>query len=91
MKRARVIVSGRVQGVSFRWHTQARAEELGLSGWVRNLADGTVELEAEGPDDAVDALVAWCRRGPPAARVGDLQVEELAPTGGVGGFHITRG
>jgi acylphosphatase len=88
MRRIRAIVSGRVQGVSYRAATRTEARRLGLVGWVRNRADGTVELEAEGPDDMVSALVQWCHRGPPAARVARVAVEELAPTGADRGFEI---
>jgi acylphosphatase len=67
--RVSVIVHGRVQGVAFRHHTVRRALELGVTGWVRNLADGSVEGLFEGEESAVNALVDWCRQGPPAALV----------------------
>jgi acylphosphatase len=67
--RRRVVVDGLVQGVGFRASCARRATDAGLAGWVRNLADGRVEAVFEGPTDAVDALVAWCREGPPFARV----------------------
>lgn len=70
----RMLVSGRVQGVFFRDWTQARARALGVSGWVRNLADGLVEVHAEGPPEMLDALERACREGPPGARV-----DEVAP------------
>ena len=63
MKAVQARVVGRVQGVSFRWYTEERARALGVTGWVRNEPDGSVLLHAEGDDDAVDALVAWCRTG----------------------------
>jgi acylphosphatase len=88
MRRIRAIVTGRVQGVSFRASTAREARRLGLVGWVKNRADGGVELEAEGPDDRIDTLVAWCREGPPAARVTSVAVEDLAVAGGTG-FAIT--
>jgi acylphosphatase len=90
MQAARVhaVVHGRVQGVSFRWHTEEEAERLGLTGWVRNRSDGSVELEAEGARDAVERLVAWCRQGPPAARVTGVEVAWRAPVGGEAGFRI---
>lgn len=88
MKRVRLRVRGRVQGVWYRASTRARAEELGLRGWVRNRRDGSVEAEAEGPDAAVDALVAWCREGPPLAEVTSVEVEELAPGGVEEGFRV---
>jgi len=81
MRRIRAIVSGRVQGVSYRASTAAKARQLGLAGWVKNRPDGSVELEAEGPPDQVGALVTWCHHGPPAARVDLVAVEELAPVG----------
>ena len=81
MKAVQARVVGRVQGVSFRWYTEERARALGVTGWVRNEPDGSVLLHAEGDDDAVDALVEWCRTGPSAARVSDVAVREAAPTG----------
>ena len=80
MKAVQARVTGRVQGVSFRWYTQQRARELGVTGWVRNEPDGTVLLHAEGEDDAVDALVAWCHDGPGTAKVTDVAVRDAAPT-----------
>jgi len=74
VKRSRVIVSGRVQGVFFRATCAAHARELGLGGYVRNLHDGRVEAAFEGDDGDVDAMVAWCRRGPELARVDRLEV-----------------
>ena len=73
MSARRLRIHGRVQGVCYRATTRDQARGLGLSGWVRNRHDGTVELWAEGPDAALDALEAWCHDGPPAARV--TQVE----------------
>lgn len=67
--RVRLIVQGRVQGVWFRDSTRREALSLGVFGWVRNRPDGTVEVQAEGPEDKVWKLVSWCRRGPPAAAV----------------------
>lgn len=79
IKRAHVVVCGRVQGVFFRAHTQEEARSLGLSGWVRNLSDGRVELVAEGEEERIMALLAWVRVGPPAARVEEVQVDWSAP------------
>ena len=67
--RRRVVVDGFVQGVGFRASCARRAVDAGLAGWVRNLEDGRVEAVFEGPLDAVESLVAWCRQGPPFARV----------------------
>lgn len=89
MRRVHVWVSGRVQGVFYRQSCLETAVELGLAGWVRNLADGRVEAVFEGPSDAVDRAVAWCRTGPPSARVSGVEVREEAPTGSAG-FRIAR-
>jgi acylphosphatase len=72
-ERLRVLVSGRVQGVGFRWATEAKALELGLNGWVRNLPDGRVEAEFEGTAAALDAMEAWCRKGPRMALVDSVK------------------
>lgn len=86
-KRVRLRVSGRVQGVYFRASTQERARALGLSGWVRNTPDGAVELEAQGRPDQLEALIAWCNEGPPAARVDDILVEWVPPREEVQGYR----
>ena len=70
----RLRIHGVVQGVGFRYSLQREAVRLGLAGWVRNRRDGTVEALALGPAAAVDALVAWARRGPPSARVERVEV-----------------
>ncbi|HCE66721.1 MAG: acylphosphatase [Geobacteraceae bacterium GWC2_55_20] len=87
--RVHIIVHGSVQGVSFRYYTSRRALELGVSGWVRNLPDGTVEGLFEGSDSAVQALVEWCRLGPAAARVDRLDVRRDSYTGEFDSFTIT--
>jgi len=83
----RVFVSGQVQGVFFRAEAAGRARGLGLAGWVRNARDGRVEAVFEGPPGDVDAIVAWCRSGPPMARVDEVDVAEEEPTGEAG-FRI---
>ncbi len=88
MKAIQARVVGRVQGVSFRWYAQEQARSLGVVGWVRNEPDGSVLLHAEGEDDAVDALVAWCHDGPGMARVSNVAVRE-ADASGVTAFRIT--
>ncbi len=79
-----VWVSGRVQGVAFRWFTRERAQELGLAGWVRNLADGRVEAWVEGPADRVESFVSWAHDGPPAARVTRVDAHRSEPRGFAG-------
>lgn len=71
-----VIVSGRVQGVGFRWYAREKGQELGLAGWVRNLPDGRVECWLEGEEGAVEAMVAWLEKGPPSAQVKSVEVIE---------------
>jgi acylphosphatase len=85
-RRVRILVSGRVQGVFFRATTVERARELGLAGHARNLPDGRVEVEAEGTPSAVEALVAFCHEGPPAARVTGVELVELEPAASGRGF-----
>ena len=91
-ERARVhlLVSGLVQGVFYRQSTVDEARRLGVAGWVRNLADGRVEVEAEGEKGALEGLVAFCRRGPPAARVDDLAARWSAFAGDLGPFAARR-
>ncbi len=72
--RAHLRIYGRVQGVFFRSSMRRRATELGLTGWVRNLPDGSVEAVVEGPKDRVDELIRWAHRGPPLARVDRVEV-----------------
>jgi acylphosphatase len=84
-----ILVRGRVQGVSYRQSTAIEAARLGVSGWVRNLPDGAVEAHLEGDHAAVEALVLWCRRGPPQALVTALELDE-ATLLGCDGFDIRR-
>lgn len=82
-----MIASGRVQGVFFRDSTRREAERLGVSGWVSNRRDGTVEAVFEGPPDAVEAILGFCRAGPGEAEVERLEVAPEPPEG-LGGFQI---
>lgn len=83
----RVVVTGRVQGVFFRSSCRDQARRLGVVGWVRNTAGGSVELWAEGAPAHVDQLLRWCREGPGLAEVDDVDVREEIPTG-PDGFHV---
>ena len=87
-KRWHFWVSGKVQGVFYRAHTQAKARELGLTGWVRNLPDGRVEILAEGEEEKLKALKEWCHEGPPLAVVTDVEVVEEAYRGDLEDFQI---
>lgn len=77
--RVRLVVTGRVQGVWYRESCRRVADRLGVGGWVRNTADGRVEIEAEGPRSAVDELAEWARRGPDRAEVTGISVEDVPP------------
>ena len=89
MVRARLLVRGRVQGVFFRANTRRVALENGVTGWVRNLPDGrSVEAVLEGPRDAVERVICWALRGPPAARVESLEVRFEPYRGEFRGFEI---
>ncbi len=83
----RLRIHGRVQGVFFRRWTADKAGALGVRGWVRNRRDGSVEVEAYGDDEAVEALIAACRTGPPAAKV-ERMVAEIAEGEGPSGFQV---
>ncbi|MGI8773861.1 MAG: acylphosphatase [Actinomycetota bacterium] len=76
-----VKVSGRVQGVFFRESCRRKAEQLGISGTAANLYDGTVEVVVEGESEAVEKMVAWCREGPPDARVTGIDIRNESPEG----------
>ena len=86
--RATVIVRGRVQGVAFRHHTVRAAQLHQVSGWVRNLPDGSVEGCFEGEEEDVRAQIEWCRKGPDLARVDEMVVVEGKFTGEFAGFSI---
>jgi acylphosphatase len=87
-ERLHAIVAGLVQGVYFRGNTETRAEQLGLTGWVKNLPDGTVEVVAEGPRPALQQLLGFLRQGPPGARVTQVRSEWLAATAEFGFFEV---
>lgn len=86
MIRVHIVVSGRVQGVGYRAGAQRYATQLGLSGWVRNQPDGSVEILAEGPDEKVEEFLAWCRSGPFMTNVANLNVERRKFGGDLKGF-----
>ena len=88
MKRLHLKIYGKVQGVYFRSFTRDKACELGLSGWVKNMPDGTVETVAEGEEVNLKEYIQWCKKGPPSARVEEVREKWEKPTGEFKGFRI---
>ncbi len=87
-KSVHVYISGRVQGVSFRYNTRRKANSLGVKGWVRNLSDGRVECRFEGSEQAVESMIEFCREGPRLAKVTDFEVEEEEYKGQFSDFSV---
>jgi acylphosphatase len=87
-RRLHMIVRGLVQGVFYRASARDQARLLLLGGWVRNLPDGSVEIVAEGPEETLMELLAWCRQGPPAARVDHIESDWSAAENAFAGFHV---
>jgi len=79
MRRVKILVSGRVQGVYFRMFTQNKAKHLGIKGCARNLPDGRVEIIAEADTGSIEKLIKWCHKGPATARVDQVEITELEP------------
>jgi acylphosphatase len=88
--RIQLIMNGRVQGVYFRASTVQQARRLGLTGWVMNRRDGAVEIVAEGRSDRLEELIAWCRQGPPGARVDEVDLQRQGFRGEFAEFRIRR-
>ncbi len=86
--RAHLLLQGRVQGVSFRYYTMQEARSLGLTGWVRNLWDGRVEVLFEGDEGAVKQMIVWCRQGPPSAVVEEVEIAWEEPTAEFNNFRV---
>ncbi len=87
-KAFRLNIHGRVQGVGFRYSTLREAQRYGLTGWVRNEADGTVSVYCAGPEDRLNRFVSWCRRGPSMAHVTDVELQELPYRGRYSQFSV---
>lgn len=90
MKSIRAIVHGTVQGVGFRYYTQQEASRLGVTGYVRNLPNDTVEIVAEGTESQVNALLDWAHQGPSTAHVTQVEVSDQTVTGSFSGFSVER-
>lgn len=92
MNKAKLLIKGRVQGVGYRWSMREKADALGLSGWVRNTADGSVEACALGDRGVVESLIEWCKVGPANAIVDSVDVEwSKSEEPVVGTFNIRKG
>ena len=89
LKRINVFVSGRVQGVAFRWVTVDVAQQLGVTGWVRNLQDGRVEVMAEGEEERLKEFIEYLKRGPRYSKVNDIQVDWGAYKGEFRSFEVS--
>ncbi len=88
--RVRILVSGKVQGVFFRKSTKNKAQELDITGWVRNLDDGRVEAVFEGEKEKVEKMVEWARKGPDYAEIKDIKITPEEYTGEFSGFTVLR-
>ncbi len=86
--RVHLLIEGRVQGVFFRAYARDQAVQLKLTGWVRNTADGRVEVVVEGNQNKVESFVNWCRTGPPSSRVTDMKVEKQECVGEIKVFSV---
>ena len=87
-KAAHVHISGRVQGIGFRWQTRLRAKELKIEGWIRNNPDGTVEAFIQGNEEAIIHMIQWFKDGPPGAKVEALDLSWQKPNPKIKGFNI---
>jgi acylphosphatase len=83
-----VIISGRVQGVWFRANTKQKAEQLGITGWVRNTSGGNVEAIFEGEENLIQEMLEWCHHGPPFAKVKNVKIKNQEPINGFDSFSI---
>lgn len=90
VKRYSIVIGGRVQGVGYRYFTRDAALSLGLSGWVRNMSDGRVELEVEGEQTGIDILIEQLREGPALSRVTAVDVQGMITMNSGGEFFIKR-
>ncbi len=90
LRHVHIIIHGRVQGVWFRASTKEIADSLGVKGWVRNLPDNSVEIDAQGETDILEKFIQWCHEGPPGARVTDIDIQELETASTVQDFRVVR-
>ncbi|MFH1211910.1 MAG: acylphosphatase [Candidatus Woesearchaeota archaeon] len=88
MRRFHIFLKGKVQGIGLRYHVRKKAESLGLTGWVRNLDNGSVEINAEGGDESIKEFLAWLEKGVPEADVEKITAKEEKPKKEQGSFEI---
>lgn len=87
-KQAILKIHGKVQGVFYRVYTQEKAEKLELTGWVKNMPDGTVEVCLQGKEDAINKMIEWCREGSPSSKVEDIKIERGAAQEELSEFEV---
>jgi len=88
MKRIHILITGKVQGISFRYYTKKKAEELQIKGWVKNLPNGDVEIVVEGNNSNITSFMDWCKTGPSLANVKNIAINEEQPTNEFSTFSI---
>lgn len=88
MKRIRILIEGRLQGVNFRYHTQQQAQKLALAGFVRNLSDGRIEIDAQGEDEMVEKMLAWCQQGPQSSQIKSILFRYDEPSENASDFVV---
>jgi acylphosphatase len=88
MKRVRILIEGRTQGINFRYYTQQQAQKLGLAGFVRNLSDGRIEIDAQGDDESVEEMLTWCQEGPQSAQLKSILFRYDEPSEHVSDFIV---
>ena len=88
MKRIRILIEGRLQGMNFRYHTQQQGQKLGLSGFVRNLSDGRIEIDAQGDDESIEQMLAWCQEGPQSAQLKSILFRYDEPSEHISDFIV---
>jgi acylphosphatase len=86
--RVHVVISGRVQGVWFRASTRDKAQQLGLTGWVKNTSEGNVEAVFEGEEKLINEMLDWCHHGPPLAQVKNVEIKKRRPSNDFDDFSI---
>lgn len=87
-KNVHITINGKVQGIWFRANTKQKAEQLGITGWVKNIPNGSVEAIFEGEENCIKEMIDWCQHGPPQAKVENIEIKEQSITNGFDEFLI---